>query len=225
MKSKTYAEIKGWATFQHYRDRNPPWIKLHRSLLNDYEFSNLPLASKALAPLLWLLASETKDGVIRIDSDVLAFRLHFTKQDISEGLKNLLENGFLVNASKPLADCLPDAIPEREGETESEGETDAAIDAFKRVATKHNLPIPREITRKRKQAIKSRLVDHSLEEWNEALKNVTNSDFLRGDSKPSNGHKPFKLNLDWFVNPNNFIKILEGNYNDGADDGIGERIR
>ena len=53
---------KNWVDHQHYKDRNPPWIKLHRKLLNDRAFMCLPLASKALAPLLWLLAAETKDG-------------------------------------------------------------------------------------------------------------------------------------------------------------------
>ena len=51
---------RNWARFQHYNTRRPPWIKLHRGLLDDYQFHTLPLASKALAPLLWLLASEHK---------------------------------------------------------------------------------------------------------------------------------------------------------------------
>jgi len=25
--------VKNWGKFQHYKDRNPPWIKLHRGLL------------------------------------------------------------------------------------------------------------------------------------------------------------------------------------------------
>ena len=53
---------KNWAEFQHYKDRSPPWIKLHKELLDDRQYQSLPLASRALAPMLWLLASETKDG-------------------------------------------------------------------------------------------------------------------------------------------------------------------
>ena len=49
---------KNWHAFQHYNKRNPPWIKLHRALLDDYEFSQLPVESRALAPMLWLIASE-----------------------------------------------------------------------------------------------------------------------------------------------------------------------
>jgi hypothetical protein len=53
--------VKNWAEFQHYKDRSPPWIRLHRSFLDDYDFHCLPVASRALAPMLWLLASENKD--------------------------------------------------------------------------------------------------------------------------------------------------------------------
>jgi hypothetical protein len=113
---------KNWAVFQHYKDRCPPWIKLHRDLLNDRVFMCLPLASKALAPLLWLLASESKDGVFDGSLDELVFRLHITPKDYEDGIKPLIHKGFFVVASGVLAECYQDAIPEteREGETETE---------------------------------------------------------------------------------------------------------
>jgi hypothetical protein len=113
---------KNWDKFQHYKDRCPPWIKLHRDLLNDRAFMGLPLASKALAPLLWLLASESKDGCFQADSAELEFRLRIASKDIDAGLKPLIDKGFFVIASGVLAECLQDAIPERE--TETEGETE-----------------------------------------------------------------------------------------------------
>lgn len=109
---------KNWTTFQHYKDRNPPWIKLHRDLLIDKEFMRLPLASKALAPLLWLLASESVSGVFDADFDELEFRLRISQKELSEGLKPLIYNGFFLDATTMLAPCLQDAIPETERETE-----------------------------------------------------------------------------------------------------------
>ncbi len=117
---------KNWDKFQHYRDRCPPWIKLHRDILNDRVFANLPIASKALAPLLWLLASESKDGTFDAAIDELAFRLHIAKKDIESGLKPLIDKGFFLNASTMLAPCLQVAIPEREGEGEREAEKKAS---------------------------------------------------------------------------------------------------
>jgi len=114
---------KNWAVFQHYKDRCPPWIKLHRDLLNDRVFMCLPLASKALAPLLWLLASESKDGIFDGSLDELVFRLHITPKDYQDGVKPLIDKGFFVVASGVLAECYQDAIPEREGEAETKTET------------------------------------------------------------------------------------------------------
>lgn len=116
---------KNWDKFQHYKDRCPPWIKLHRDILNDRTFANLPIASKALAPLLWLLASESKDGEFDAAIDELAFRLHIASKDIESGLKPLIDKGFFVDASTMLAPCYQVAIPEteREGETEKERDT------------------------------------------------------------------------------------------------------
>lgn len=110
------ARVKNWASFQHYKDRAPPWIKLHRSLLDDFDFACLPVASKALAPLLWLLAAESTDGSVCIDTEWLAFRLRMTPRDIDDGLKPLLQNGFLLADSAALASSNQDAIPETETE-------------------------------------------------------------------------------------------------------------
>jgi hypothetical protein len=118
---------KNWDKFQHYKDRCPPWIKLHRDLLNDRIYAGLPIASKALAPLLWLLASESKDGTFDAASEELAFRLHIASKDIEAGLKPLIDKGFFVLASGVLADCKQVAIPERERETERETETEKTL--------------------------------------------------------------------------------------------------
>ena len=113
---------KNWVSFQHYKHRSPPWIKFHRSILNDRNYSGLPLASKALAPLMWLLASESKDGTFDGSLDELVFRLHITPKDYQDGVKPLIDKGFFIVASGVLADCKQLAIPERETEKEIETE-------------------------------------------------------------------------------------------------------
>jgi hypothetical protein len=90
----------------------------------------LPLASKALAPLLWLLASESKDGTFDGSLDELVFRLHITPKDYEDGIKPLIDKGFFVIASGVLAECYQDAIPE----TETEGETETKKERKKETA-------------------------------------------------------------------------------------------
>ena len=113
---------KNWRAFQHYGNRRPPWIKLHRELLDDREFMSLPMASKAIAPLLWLLASESEDGSFDADSEELAFRLRIASKDVEAGLKPLIDNGFFLDASTLLAPCLQLASPDKETEREKEKE-------------------------------------------------------------------------------------------------------
>lgn len=124
---------KNWNHFQHYKDRNPPWIKFHREILNDRDFMMLPLASKALAPLLWLLASEEQDGVFDASIEELQFRLRLSTDDIEQGLKPLIDKGLFVIDSGVLASRLqvaPESCSEREGETETKTEKKASIQRF-----------------------------------------------------------------------------------------------
>lgn len=125
---------KNWAQFQHYKDRCPPWIKLHRDILNDRAFMLLPTASKALAPLLWLLASESKSpqGDFDASTEELEFRLRMTAKEIESGLKALIDKGFFIVASGALAQRKQPAIPETEteGERETKQSASSSFDRF-----------------------------------------------------------------------------------------------
>jgi hypothetical protein len=108
---------KNWADFQHYKNRSPAWIKLHRGLLDDFEFACLPLASRALAPMLWLLASEYDDGVITASLQEIAFRFRTSVEDLQSALTPLIESKFF-DASGVLAERKQSACLEREREEE-----------------------------------------------------------------------------------------------------------
>lgn len=112
-------QVRSWTDFQHYKHRSPPWIKLHKSLLDNYEFQRLQLASKALAPMFWLLASESEDGTFDADVDALVFRLRTDAETIVSALKELIEKDFLIDASGALATRKQDAMPEKSREEKS----------------------------------------------------------------------------------------------------------
>jgi hypothetical protein len=115
-----YISVKNWDSMQHYKDRNPPWIKLHRDLLYDYEFARLKDACKSHLMLIWLLASQL-DNKIPNDSKWIAKRIGCTtKIDISL----LIDKGFLVVDSRVQAECKRTAIAEAEAEAEAETETE-----------------------------------------------------------------------------------------------------
>lgn len=104
---------KNWTNFQHYKHRSPPWIKLHKNLLDDMQYQRLPIASKALAPMLWLLASDTNDGVINKTAEEIAFRLRMTEKEVLTAIKPLIDNGFFIDADSVLAECVQDATTEK----------------------------------------------------------------------------------------------------------------
>lgn len=104
---------KNWEKFQHYKHRSPPWIKLHRDILDDFDWWSLPIASRAIAPCLWLLASCEEDGEFDATPEKLAFRFRMTEKDIQLAIKPLIENGYFVHASEVLADCYLHATTEK----------------------------------------------------------------------------------------------------------------
>lgn len=109
--------IKDWNEYQHYKTRNPPWIKLHKKLLDDPEFHALSgNASKTLA-MCWLIASEDKGYLPDINK--LAFRLRLDINVLAEHLIEL-KHWIKKDASITLAEGLQDACRETEEETEEE---------------------------------------------------------------------------------------------------------
>lgn len=58
-----FLAVKNFERFQHYKDRHPPWIKLHCALLDDYEFGRLQDASKMHLMGIWILASKSENRI------------------------------------------------------------------------------------------------------------------------------------------------------------------
>ena len=84
--------VKNWREHQHYTKRNPPWIKLHRAIIDDYAFAALKDKTKAHLMLLWALAAGN-EGVIPHDPKFLAARINATEPI---DIESLIDAGFLV---------------------------------------------------------------------------------------------------------------------------------
>ena len=87
-----FLTVKNWKDFQHYGKRNPPWIKLHRSLLDDYAFCELPDQAKGHLMLLWLIASQN-NGMVPVDVKFLERKLSCSGID----LDMFVRSGFLID--------------------------------------------------------------------------------------------------------------------------------
>lgn len=64
----------------------------------------------------------------------------------------------------------------------------------------------------RRNQIRIRLRDkHFAAHWREALRNVASSSFCRGDND-----RGWQANIDWFLRPTTFAKLIEGYFDGGA---------
>ena len=72
-----------------------------------------------------------------------------------------------------------------------------------------------KITEKRKRVINNLLKEYSAEEVLQAMEKVHTSSFLQGNNKTG-----WQISFDWFINKSNFLKVLEGNYDDKVNSEI-----
>ena len=100
-----YLQVTNWEEYQHYKDRNPPWIKLHNQLLDNFEFTTMPDESKAHLLAIWMLASRTNNK-IPYDAQWISSKICATSE---LNITLLIERGFLAE------------IPESKGLQEDDG--------------------------------------------------------------------------------------------------------
>ena len=115
-----YLRIVNWENFQHYKDRDPPWIKLHTRILCDYDFSCLQDDSKLLLMLLWVLASKLSN---KIPYDIKWLMNQLNIKNVEP--QPLIEAGFIEcfqDDSKTIAVCQQTAPQRREETEKSRGE-------------------------------------------------------------------------------------------------------
>lgn len=74
----------------------------------------------------------------------------------------------------------------------------------------------REWTDDRKEFLKTRWREkderQNLDWWRDYFIYVSKSDFLCGRVEGRNGKPPFQADLEWLVRPSNFVKVIEGKY-------------
>lgn len=75
-----------------------------------------------------------------------------------------------------------------------------------------------KITEKRKRVINNLLKEYSAEEVLQAMEKVHASNFLQGNNKTG-----WQIAFDWFINKSNFLKVLEGNYDNKENENTGSK--
>lgn len=79
-----------------------------------------------------------------------------------------------------------------------------------------NLSKVRSIKDNRLKLLNARIKEYGIETIIETIKSINNSSFLKGQN-----NRNWIITFNWLIKPNNFIKVLEGNYLDKEGDIIG----
>jgi hypothetical protein len=152
--------LKGWDRFQHYKDRDPPWVKLYRDLLTSESWVLGTDLSRLVQVASVLLAARYNNQIPhRWDLIRKVSSLECTEKAFTEALRHLAANNFLEikeasdvqtpelqSASNMLATCSSEA-EQRQSREEREGESCAQQS---RAPTATRLPSSFELTPERR---------------------------------------------------------------------------
>jgi hypothetical protein len=114
-----FLRIHNWERWQTYRkDRAPPWIKIHRSLLLNVEWQTLNDAEKGQLVSVWMLAAE-RNGYIPDDAKLVQRLCNLC---LEPDLERFLSLQFLEKITKrrQRASKKHVALEERRGEADTE---------------------------------------------------------------------------------------------------------
>lgn len=226
-------KVKNWDRYQSYKDRKPPWIRLHRDLLDDYDFQIMSADARALLPMLWLLACENEDprsGLISYSFEKIAFRLRLNLDKLRTTISELQSFEFIECADSvpiPLRNRSQTVPSETETETETENplvetQQKPPVDKipYQQIVDTYHAELPmcprvRELTEKRKGYIRARWKSGALpdlETWQKYFCFCRQSGFLTGQADPAPGRQRFVATLEWLTTESNYVKVIERKY-------------
>jgi hypothetical protein len=108
MSGSPKAKIHNWHEYQHYKDRNPPWIKLHRELMQSEDWVVWSDDSRLLAVVCMMLAARTKDGYVTLNP---AYVKKVAYLDMDPDFRPLIETGFLEDVEGDIESLKPKKSP------------------------------------------------------------------------------------------------------------------
>ena len=188
--------VKNWATFQHYRDRNPPWIKLHFSMLSSQDWVTLDDKSRVLAIACMLIASRNEGKI----PDDPAYIKRVAYLNTTPDFKSLIQCGFLEVDSEskhPLADAIPEKETEaekRDREQRQRTEAERCASVFEHWRSIHGHGSAKLTADRRKVVVKA-LQNYSPDELCECISGYKASAWHQGQNERGQVYDALELML------------------------------
>lgn len=198
-------------------------IPYSESMLASVTRTNVDIVRSALNLFIDL-------GMVEVFDDKTLFMTEVAKLLDSEtyAAKRKRENRQNVTIAENVPQLSPNCPQEKEIEKELDTEIEKDISTepvgsvcrtkdVRRITEAWNSLGLQQLTKmtsdsKRGGMLRARVNEYGVDKVLEAIEKVRNSDFLKGQNKSG-----FIITFEWFVRPNNFPKVLEGNYDNRAE--------
>lgn len=210
-----------------YKDRDLKWFKCYFRTVNaDPEFEMLCEIDKWRFVALIMLELQYQKPIPLDDAYFKRKGFDIKKRPMSLTLQMLQGSVEVVTGDeKPRSDSVTQIREEEEKEEEGDDTPVTAKRFLEYWNTKKRLKKTINFTEQRRKRLGIRLAEEVfVSRWVEVVDKLDLSDFATGTVAGSNGKK-WNATIDWVLkNSTNYIKVLEGNYDNKAKDDPLERL-
>ncbi len=195
--------VKNWERFQHYKDRDPPWVKLYRDLLTSESWVLGTDLSRVVQVASTLLAPRYSNQIpLRFDLLKRVMSLECKEAEFERAIRHLVNTGFLEiqgvtepqkvveqSASTTLATCTSETEQRRAEEIRSDkNSVELKLDdgpaerVFAHWAQEHKHPQAR-LDPKRRRVIEAALKSFSEAQLCDSISGYRNSPHHMGENE------------------------------------------
>ena len=130
-----------------------------------------------------------------------------TKANGSNALPSVIPSpNDIYSNPQPVPLDIPDGISPPIDDRPVSLEPEHVVEAWNETAERLGLPKAR-LTPQRRRLLKTRIREHPIEDFTEAIAAIERSPFLRGDNP-----RAWRADFDFLLQPKSFTKLIEGSY-------------
>lgn len=140
--------VKNFGELQHYKKRNPPWIKLYRALMTDGKFHQLSEIEQWQLVRIWLVSAEEHPGGWVPNDESWLRRMTGSLRAVP--IAKLVDAGWLIPQT---ASAYASALASTELANESKNRVDVAPQRFRGSETYKEPSLPSNGSREGKEGL------------------------------------------------------------------------
>lgn len=172
--------------------------------LSDFTNASKPTIIKALKELV------DRGYILKYENEMNGVKFNKYKanllvvKNLAYPSKETLQGGSKISLPEGSKETLPNNISFDNKDNISKDIVKETIDLYHKICV--SFPTIRAVSEARMKKIKNLLKKYTLGDFQTVFENMEKNDFLKGNSKD------WKASFDWVLKEDNFLKVLEGQY-------------